>query len=263
MNVFNWILDKTTIPNRWVPVKSDPNGVQEVYDPKVFNSLVAYEGTATADGPDTSTITDTVLATKPDFNGQLVIITSGSYQGQARDIDQATDAGGGKVHVATAFGGIITSGTTYMILSIIPTTAEVAKIETKCDAIKTQTDKLAGQTPSSDSVTKNWNTGTGTSGEAGGDLVSLGADNTRYKLHSLLVNISAVTGGATITVKLFTQVNGTQRKVYSQAFVKGTDPDGLWIVNGTVGIHEVLRVEIHSTANESAAIEYDYMLEVM
>jgi len=105
----------------------------QVYDPAVFNSLVVYEGTATADGPDTSTITDTVLATKPDFNGQLVVITSGDYKGQTRDIDQVTNAGGGKVHVATAFDGTIVEDVTYVILSIRPTTAEVAAIEAKLD----------------------------------------------------------------------------------------------------------------------------------
>ena len=100
----------------------------QVYDPAVFNSLVVYEGTATADGPDTSTITDTVLATKPDFNGQLVVITSGDYKGQTRDIDQATNIAGGQVHVAAAFGGIIVSGATFVILSIRPTTVEATSI---------------------------------------------------------------------------------------------------------------------------------------
>lgn len=127
--VLNWIYDYTN--KVWVPVKSDPNGVQEVYDPKVFNSLVAYEGTATSDGPDASTIVDTVLAGKPDYNHQLVVITSGSYQGQTKTIDQVTT--GENVHVAVAFDGIITSGTTFLILAILPTTAVVAAIEDKLD----------------------------------------------------------------------------------------------------------------------------------
>jgi hypothetical protein len=87
----------------------------------------------------------------------------------------------------------------------------------------------------------------------------------RMKLHSLLVNISALTPGATITVKLFMEVNGVERKVYNQDFTQGTDPDGLWIVNGTVGIHEALRVEVESdnAGDNGAAINYDYMLEAM
>lgn len=142
---------------------------------------------------------------------------------------------------------------------------DAANLPATTDGIKTQTDKLAGQTPSSGSVNANWQSGTGTSGETGADLVSIGANDTKYKLHSLLLNISALTAAANITVKLFMQVNGTERKVYSQTFVKGTDPDGLWIVNGTVGIHEVLRVEVQSdqAGDNGSAVEYDYMLEAM
>lgn len=125
--------------------------------------------------------------------------------------------------------------------------------------------RLRGATPVSDSVTANWQSGTGTSGEAGADLVTIGAADTNYKLHSLLVNISALTLGATITVKLFMQVDGTERKVYEQAFTQGTDPDGLWIVNGTIGIHEALRVEVESNnvGDNGLAIDYNYMLEAM
>ncbi|GAI39687.1 unnamed protein product, partial [marine sediment metagenome] len=129
--------------------------------------------------------------------------------------------------------------------------------------VTSQTDKLAGETPVSDSVTANWNTATGTSGEAGEDLVTIGANDTKYKLHSFLINISALTVGAVVTVKLFMQVHGTERKVYSQDFTVGTDPDGLWIVNGTIGIHEALRCEVYSDTSESKAIDYDYMLEAM
>ncbi|MBA7627774.1 hypothetical protein ES703_35242 [subsurface metagenome] len=129
--------------------------------------------------------------------------------------------------------------------------------------VTSQTDKLAGETPVSGSVTANWNTETGTSGEAGEDLVTIGAADTKYKLHSFLINISALTVGAVITVKLFMQVHGTERKVYSQDFTVGTDTDGLWIVNGTVGIHEALRCEVYSDTNESKTIDYDYMLEAM
>jgi len=131
------------------------------------------------------------------------------------------------------------------------------------DAIEGKLDKLAGEAPVTGQVTANWNTATGTSGEAGEDLVTIGANDTRYKLHSFLINVSALTVGAIITVKLFMQVHGTERKVYSQNFTVGTDTNGLWIVNGTVGIHEALRCEVYSNTDESVAIDYDYMLEAM
>lgn len=123
----------------------------------------------------------------------------------------------------------------------------------------------AGLPPHVGSLAENWQSGVATSGETGADLVSIGAVLTKYKLHSLILNISTLTLGATITVKLFMDVVGTERKVYEQSFTQGTDPDGLWIVNGTLGIHEVLRVEVESNnaGDNGLTIDYDYMLEVM
>jgi len=133
------------------------------------------------------------------------------------------------------------------------------------DALEAKLDKLAGETPASGSVTGNWNSGTATSGETGADVVTIGADDTRNKLHSLLVSISGVTADARIKIKLFTQINGIERKVYEEKFHEGHDPDGCWIVNGTVGIHEVLRVEAESdkVGDDGKSLEYDYMLEAM
>ncbi|GAI28751.1 unnamed protein product, partial [marine sediment metagenome] len=99
----------------------------EVHDPKV-GSLISYEGTTTADGEgDGSTLVDSVLETKSDFNGNLVIITSGAYEGQARDINGGTT--GGTVTPASAFGDKIVSGVTFVIVGIRTVPAEVAAIE--------------------------------------------------------------------------------------------------------------------------------------
>ena len=150
--------------------------------------------------------------------------------------------------------------------------SEVTDNETKIDNlqgdvsdIKSQADKLSGELPESDSVTANWNSGLASSGNAGADLISVGASDTSYKLHSLLVNIANMTLGSAITVRMYTQVNGAEQEVYNQSFTRGTDPNGLWIVNGTVGIHEVLRVEIYSNqaSDDGIAVDYDHMLEAM
>lgn len=130
-------------------------------------------------------------------------------------------------------------------------------------AIKTQTDKLAVSAAVAGSTTANWNTATGASGEAGEDLVTIGANDTFYELGSLLLNVSACTDTAVLTVKMFTQINGVEAKVYSQSFVVNTDPDGLWIVQGKLFIHEALRVEVYSATNESVAIAYDYTLRAL
>jgi hypothetical protein len=61
------------------------------------------------------------------------------------------------------------------------------------------------------------------------------------------------------------QVNGTERKVYEQSFDAAAETPGLWIVNGTVGIHGVLRVTLESNdaADNGKPVTYDYMLEAM
>ncbi|MDD5501756.1 MAG: hypothetical protein PHH57_08835 [Candidatus Omnitrophica bacterium] len=131
------------------------------------------------------------------------------------------------------------------------------ELEVKLDGIKGQTDRLAGQAPATGSVTRDWQT-------AESEVVSIGADNTRFKLHSLLVSIHNLVG-TSITIRLYMQVNGVERKVYEQGFDATTDPPGLWIVNGTVGIHEVLKVTLQSNnaADNGQAVDYDYMLEAM
>ena len=138
-------------------------------------------------------------------------------------------------------------------------------LKTLLDALETKLDRIRGESPATGSVTGNWQSGTGTSGETGADLVTLGANDTKYKLHSLIVSIHNLQLAALIKIKLFQQVNGTERKVYEEQFQKGTDPDGCWVVNGTVGIHETLRVEVQSNraADNGVAIDYDYMLEAM
>jgi len=142
---------------------------------------------------------------------------------------------------------------------------DLSVILSAIDALSIKLERLRGDAPVSGSVTANWQSGTGTSGETGADLIIIGTNDIKYKLHSLLVNISALTAGAAIAIKLFMKVNGAERKVYHQSFTQGADPDGLWVVNGTVGLHEALRVELQSdnAADNGKAVDYDYILEVM
>ena len=144
-------------------------------------------------------------------------------------------------------------------------TSGLDAIKALLDAVKAKLDKLAGENPASGSVTGNWQSGTATSGETGANVVIIGANDTKKKLHSLLLSIHNFQSGGKVTVKLFMQVNGIERKVYQEDFNKGADPDGLWVVNGTVGIHEALRVEVQSNrvADNGVALHYDYMVEAM
>ena len=115
---------------------------------------------------------------------------------------------------------------------------------------------LAGLPPAVGVTTENWNAGEE-------DIVLLGTDNVSNKLHSLVLDISALVGS--ITIRLYMEVVGGEIRVYQQAFTVAADGPGLWIVNGTVGIHEVLRVTAQSDnlADDAQPIGYDYMLEAM
>jgi len=135
--------------------------------------------------------------------------------------------------------------------------AGLTQIEDSTETIKARTDNLAGATPGSGSSVADWQA-------AESDLISLGADGARYKLHSLLLSIHNLVG-TVITVRLYTKVKGVERKVYEQAFNAAADPPGLWIVNGTIGIHQTLRVTLQSSdaADNGEAVDYDFMLEEM
>jgi len=121
-------------------------------------------------------------------------------------------------------------------------------------------------------VSANWNTAFATSLEGGEDL--LGGASAQGPipgitlLHSLKLDVSALTDGAKIHVKLFIKVNDNEKKIYDQEFTVPTtvgvetpppDTDALWIVNGTVALHDDLRVEVYSDTNEDVAIAYTYV----
>lgn len=117
--------------------------------------------------------------------------------------------------------------------------------------------KSEGMTPVSGSVANDWQTDEQ-------DMLIIGAHSFKCKIQSMLISIHNLVG-TIITVRLYMTVNGEERKVYEQSFDTSADPPGLWIINGTVGIHEALRVTLQSNNEDDngQTIDYDYMLEVM
>ncbi|MDD5702762.1 MAG: hypothetical protein PHU23_12020 [Dehalococcoidales bacterium] len=110
-------------------------------------------------------------------------------------------------------------------------------------------------TTPSGSTTANWNA-------AEADVVSIGANDIKYKVKSLLLDINALVG--TVTIRMYMQINGVERQVFTQDVSVALDGPGIWLVNGgEMCIHEVLRVTVESdnAADDGAAIAYDYMLE--
>jgi len=96
-------------------------------------ALVVYEGVTDAIG----NVGGTTLkcsaigsaSSYPDFDGNQIILTSGSYKGPARDINGATNGdAAGTITVANAFGGQIASGTSFIITGIRTVPAEVATL---------------------------------------------------------------------------------------------------------------------------------------
>jgi hypothetical protein len=125
------------------------------------------------------------------------------------------------------------------------------------DSVIALVSKSEGMAPVTGSPAADWQT-------AESDVVTIGASNTRYKVHSLLLSVHNLVGNA-ITVRMYMFVKGAERKVYQQSFNAVSDPPGLWLVNGTVGIHEALRVTLQSNnaADNGKSVDYDYMLEAM
>ena len=82
------------------------------------------------------------------------------------------------------------------------------------------------------------------------------------------MDISQLTNGATITIKLFELVNGTERKIYppdGSTWVVGTDQDAPAIIDGTIEITGVLRVEVQSDTpgDNTKWVGYEYATEDM
>jgi len=315
---------------------------------ELLDALVSYRGTTDVDGAlGGGTLVCSDLTTKPDFNGNQVVIKSGPYAGQARDIDGITTGGTVTPHIS--FGGTITAGTRFSITAIRTVPAEVAALAAKVDATQglvyygvvteipapneftiptlaglgaakfTDMSAIApyyafvfrdaaggGAAPQGEyQPITNYGTGSGTFSSdaftvplgigdeiliihpflakimnfaglpphvgslaanwqtAEADIVSIGAVLTNYKLHSLVLDINNLVG--TVTIRMYQDVVGTERRCYQQEFTVAADGPGLWIVNGTVGIHEVLRVTAQSdaAADNGKTIGYDYMLEEM
>ena len=96
------------------------------------------------------------------------------------------------------------------------------------------------------------------------EVCTIGADSKSYRVQSLVLG-TAELSGSVITITLEMEVDGIVDIVYDQSFNRspGHDPPGLWIINGTVGIHEALAVKVKSNnvGDNGKVVRYDYILE--
>jgi len=220
----------------------------------ILRALASFHGVTTADGniAGTSLVCSALIGSNDFITGKTILLQSGN----SRFEDKAATAFNpltGEI-IVDAFSSQVLGGTSFYVLNTAA--VDTAPILAALAAIQSQTDKLAGEAPVTGSTVANWNA-------AESDVISIGAAGVRYK-RSLLLSIHNLVGNV-ITVRLYMQVNGVERRVYEQAFDATADPPGLWVVNGTVGIHEALRVTLQSNnaADNGQAVDYDYMLEAM
>lgn len=216
---------------------------------EVHESLITHAGETTADGNvgGTTLIDATLIGTNNFVTNKTILILSGARIRETRTASGFNPATG-QITVAPAFTGQVLRAVKFFIMGGTGGGGGGA---------------VSSMTPVSNVVAANWNSGVATSGLAGADLVTIGANDTNAKLWSAIVSIRALTPAAVITIRMYMQVNGVADQVYIQQFIQGTDPNGCWIVNGVLGIHEALRIEVFSSVpgDDARNVFYDYLIE--
>lgn len=114
--------------------------------------------------------------------------------------------------------------------------------------------------PVEDIVTDDWNA-------AEADIVSLGQTASLNKVHSLLIDLSALTVGATITLRMYEKVNGSEKLLQPTplTFVVSASMGAIPLLDGTFGIHDVLRITAQSdnALDDGKDINYSAVVERM
>jgi hypothetical protein len=154
-------------------------------------------------------------------------------------------------------GQTVTVGVTVYPLSEIRCKGRVSREA----AIQTRTDLLAGLPGTNGNLAAAWGDG------AEHDLLTIGAPLLREKLHLLIIGIANLVGN--ITIRLYTDVNGTERRIYpipaNMTFNRVNDAPAIPVVNSTMGLRNALRVTIQSdnAADNAQIVEYEYLREAM
>ena len=107
-------------------------------------------------------------------------------------------------------------------------------------------------------ITANWQTA-----ETG--LVSIGADDVNNKIHGFWIGIQNTIGN--LTVRMYMKINGTERHMpeLDRILIVRTNGPGVWIIQGSLAIHEVLRVTLQSdnATDNGVTVDFDYIMEAM
>jgi len=92
-------------------------------------------------------------------------------------------------------------------------------------------------------------------------VTNIGGAATINKIHSLLLDISALAGN--IDIRFYIDVNGVNVQVYTEQFNVAADGPALWVINGTLAIHDILTITAQSDAiaDNGQPIGWEYVLE--
>ena len=112
----------------------------------------------------------------------------------------------------------------------------------------------------SGAVADNWQSGVATSGLAGADLVTINIA-VLTTIHMLEVDISNLTAGAQITIRMYHTVNGAEQEFYNEFFIQGTDPDSIPCIFGNVADSSNIRVEVMSNNVLDDGLDVDYHIK--
>ena len=127
-------------------------------------------------------------------------------------------------------------------------------------------ERLSGDVEEGQTSALNLYSDTATSGETGADVLTISA-NKQTKVHALILYVGNCHNRARLDIRLYTNVNGTERRVYYERFNRRTElnPDVVWIVIGTMAIASDIRLEVQSQRSEDTAVvlEYQYITEQM
>jgi hypothetical protein len=208
---------------------------------KNLHGLISFRGTTTANGAVGGTsLVCSDLTLMPEYNGNLVVITSGTYRGQARDIDGTTLAGTVTPH--SAFGGQIVTGTEFIIFALRLTPAEVADIEEKLDLVPIG--------------------GTFIYLDAGGEQAAFTIAPARpLRLNTIWLDLVNLTQNTTI--RIYHQIDGANYRVFETFnWTVGMD-DGVYFRNIAIDNARNLQLTFQEAADEGADrnIPYYYAYE--
>jgi len=126
--------------------------------------------------------------------------------------------------------------------------------------------RLSGNIVNSQATGLNLYSNRATSGETGADILTIPTSK-QLKIHSLFLYVGNCHERSVLTLRLYTDINGTERRIKITNFNRETfsNPDVVWAVSGTVAVASDLRLEIQSNRSEDTAvvIEYQYVIEQM